>query len=103
MIFQVISVVPVKYCPPLSINNRCEASTLEYCFSIVGLEARKDEDSDIVGLIPSYYDQDQALYAQLDSIEPSKVDLDKIYKKKHMKVSPKKKNVDLIDISKIGE
>ena len=63
--------------------------TLEYCFSIVGLEARKDED--------------QAFYAQLDSIEPSKVDLDKIYKKKHIKVSPKKKNVDLIDISKIGE
>ena len=77
--------------------------TLEYCFSIVGLEARKDEDSDIVGLIPWYYDQAQAFYAQLDSIEPSKVDLDKIYKKKHIKVSPKKKNVDLIDISKIGE
>lgn len=77
--------------------------TLEYCFSIVGLEAKKDEDSDIVGLIPWYYDQAQAFYAQLDSIEPSKVDLDKIYKKKHIKVSPKKKNVDLIDISKIGE
>lgn len=77
--------------------------TLEYCFSIVGLEARKDEDSDIVGLIPWYYDQAQAFYAQLDSIEPSKVDLDKIYKKKHIKVSPKKKNIDLIDISKIGE
>ena len=58
--------------------------TLEQCFSIVGLEARKDEDSDIVGLIPWYYDQAQAFYAQLDSIEPSKVDLDKIYKKKHI-------------------
>lgn len=75
--------------------------TLEYCFSILGLTLR--EDGEIVGLIPWYYDQAQNFYKQLNNIEPQKVDLDKLYKKKYIKVAPKKKDVDLIDISKIGE
>lgn len=75
--------------------------TLEYCFSILGLTLR--EDGEIVGLIPWYYDQAQSFYKQLNNIESQKVDLDKLYKKKYIKVTPKKKDVDLIDISKIGE
>ena len=75
--------------------------TLEYCFSILGLTLR--ENGEIVGLIPWYYDQAQSFYKQLNNIESQKVDLDKLYKKKYIKVTPKKKDVDLIDISKIGE
>lgn len=76
--------------------------TLEYCFSILGLKLRED-DGDIVAVIPWYYDRAQSFYNQLDDIEPIKIDLNEIYKERHIKVNPKKRNVNLIDISKIGE
>lgn len=76
--------------------------TLDYCFSILGMTIREEDDC-IVGLIPWYYDQAQEFYKQLNNIEPTKTDLDKLYKKKYIKVTPKKTNVNLIDISKIGE
>ena len=75
--------------------------TLVYLHEIV----EKELVSDVVGLIPYYYDQAKDYFASIDRVEEANKDVDvsKMYKEKVVRIQPKKRIAKQIDIESIGK
>lgn len=75
--------------------------TLVYLHEIV----EKELISDVVGLIPYYYDQAKEYFKSIDRIEEANKDIDvsDMYKEKIIKIQPKKRKIKQIDIESIGK
>ena len=75
--------------------------TLVYLHEIV----EKELVGDVVGLIPYYLSEAQNYFRSIEQIEEINKDIDvsKMYKKKIIKIQPKKRVVNQIDIEGIGK
>ena len=75
--------------------------TLVYLHEIV----EKDLVGDIVGLIPYYLSEAQNYFKSIEQVEEvnKNIDINKMYKEKVVRIQPKKRIINQIDIESIGK